>query len=128
MQISFYTTLFETEKIESDFINKRCFGKDLATWLIGAMSESGFSFGAPYQEDWGWEFEVEKCGEKYFIHVGIASYSIGRENAEWIVAVESGRRWFEFSKSKAEGAIELCQEIDRALDGEPQISKGEWED
>lgn len=128
MQISFYTDLFETARTEPDFINERCFGKDLARWLVAAMNDSGFSFGAPYQEDWGWEFAAEKGSEKYFVQVGIADDSIGRARAEWIVAVESGRRWFEFSKSKAEGAIELCREIDRVLDEEPQISKGEWED
>ena len=128
MQISFYTDLFESAQVEPHFINERCFGEDLAKWLIGAMSASDFSFGAPYQEDWGWELAAEKAGEKYFVQIGIANESIGRARAEWIVAVESGRRWFEFSKSKAEGAIELCQEIDHVLDEEPQISKGEWED
>ena len=128
MQISFFTNLFESAQVEPHFINERCFGEDLAKWLIGEMRESGFSFAAPYQEDWGWEFAAEKGGERYFVQVGIADNSIGRENAEWIVAIESGRRWFEFGAKKAEGAIELCREIDRILDGEPQIAKSEWED
>ena len=53
-EVSFCSSLFENKEVKPHFINDRCFGEDLAKWLIDKLAGNEFSFNEPYQEDWGW--------------------------------------------------------------------------
>jgi len=122
-EISFRTNLFESKKVQPHFINDRCFGEDLANWLLGKLSESQFSFSEPYQEDWGWEIEAEKDSETFFVQIGIVDESIGENDAEWLISVEKVKSWFSFGKRSNLNFEILCQKIEEVLRKEPQISE-----
>jgi hypothetical protein len=122
-EISFRSNLFESKKIEPHFINDRCFGEDLANWLIHKLNENHFSLSKPYQEDWGWEFEAKKDNEIFFIQIGIMDESIGKEDAEWQISIEKAKSWFSFGKQNSLNFENLCREIAEILRREPQISE-----
>jgi len=122
-EIVFRTNLFESRRAQPHFINERCFGEDLAHWLVEKLSTSGFSFGEPYQEDWGWEIEAEKDGEIFFVQIGIMDESIGTENAEWLVSIEKPKSWFSFGTPNPLNFEALCREIEAVLRAERAITE-----
>lgn len=127
-EVSFCTDLFESREVQPHFINERCFGEDLAKWLIGKLKGSGFSFGEPYQEDWGWEIEAKVEGSRLYIQIGIMDESIGADEAEWLISVEMPRRWFSFGKEDSKSLSELCGAIDKVLRNEKAITQVQWQD
>ena len=50
--IEFESGLFNSSDIKPHFINDRCFGEDLVSWLIKKFPDSPFVFDDPFQEDW----------------------------------------------------------------------------
>ncbi len=122
-EVSFRTNLFESKEIKPHFINERCFGEDLANWIIDKLRESEFSFSEPYQEDWGWEIDAKKDEERFFVQIGIMDESIGEENAEWMISIEKPKSWFSFGKQNPFNFEKLCREIDEILTREPRITE-----
>jgi len=127
-EVAFRTNLFESKEIKPHFINDQCFGEDLANWLIGILKESEFTFSKPYQEDWGWEIEAKKNNERFFIQIGIMDESIGEENAEWLIAIEKPKSWFQFGKQNSSNFEQLCRKIDKILKNESRISEITWKE
>ena len=70
-QISFTTDIFESKNVKP-------FGKDLAEWLIGACGGHEFSFGEPFQDDWGWSVLAEASGEKFVVAADMVFKAIGQ--------------------------------------------------
>lgn len=122
-EFSFQSNLFENKKAQPHFINDRCFGEDLANWLVNKLNESQFSFSKPYQEDWGWEIECKKGFEKFFIQIGIMDESIGEDDAEWLISIEKTKSWFSFGKQDKLDFENLYRKIEEVLSSEPQIFK-----
>ena len=85
-QISFTTDIFESK-------NEKPFGKDLAEWLVDACGGHEFTFGEPFQDDWGWTVLAEAGGEKFVVGCAIMDKSIGDEQADWLITVEKERKW-----------------------------------
>jgi len=127
-QVSFVTNLFETETVKPHFINDRCFGEDLAAWLITKLHESEFSFSEPYQEDWGWEIQTISGKDKFYIQIGIMDESIGEENAQWMITIEAAKYWFSFKNPNFSVFVGLCYQIAEILSDETEISEIVWQD
>jgi hypothetical protein len=57
--ITIETDMFEHREVKPHFINSCCFGEDFAAWLkreLSPLTDDGFSFSEPIQEDYGWGF------------------------------------------------------------------------
>lgn len=126
--ISFITDLFESKEVKPHFINNRCFGEDLAQWLIDKSMTSEFQFGEPFQEDWGWAVLAEANGEKFIVGFGIMDDSIGEDHADWIITVEKMRKWVVFGSKDSPLRARLCDLIQNVLRNEAQIREVRWED
>jgi len=125
-EVAFWTNLFESKIVQPHFINDRCFGEDLAKWLIDKLRTDEFSLGESSQEDWGWEIEAEKDGEVFFVQLGIMDESIGEENAEWLISIEKPKSWFSFRKQDSSNFEQLCRKIEEVLRAEPAINEISW--
>ena len=93
--VSFTSTAFNKTEHRSYFINKGCFGDDVAKWLIGELRENGVNADRePGQEDFGWYFNFV-VGEK--AHTFVIGYRPGDEKDEegtWIGWIERDRGLF----------------------------------
>jgi hypothetical protein len=125
-EVAFWTNLFESKMVQPHFINDRCFGEDLAEWLIDKLRAGEFSLGESSQEDWGWEIEAEKDGEVFLVQLGIMDESIGEENAEWLISIEKPKSWFSFKKPDSSNFERLCRKIEEVLRAEPAITEISW--
>ena len=88
--IAIKTDLFEHRKVKSTFINPCCFGEDFALWLtqeLASLSEKGFVFSKPIQEDYGWGFCVSHRKDHFWIALSYVGDGPQEEPAEWVVSV-----------------------------------------
>ena len=120
-QISFTTDLFETRRVEGSH-----FGQDLARWFIEAASGGSFSFGEPFQEEWGWAVPVEGDGEQFVIKFEIMDASIGDNQADWLITVEKLRKWKYFSSKDSNLRSELCDLVQNVLRNKAHIREIRW--
>jgi len=51
--ITVTTIQFEVKTPQAHFINERCFGEDVATWLRSPLEPAVTSVSDPIAEDWG---------------------------------------------------------------------------
>lgn len=93
LDLVFHSDRFNLSEVKKHFINPCCFGEDLAQWLAGKLRELGATVGEPYQEDWGWEFQAEYAGARYYVGVGgNAEEGAGKPNfGEWRVILSKRR-------------------------------------
>ena len=124
--ISFTTDIFESKQVKPHFINDRCFGEDLAAWLVDRLASTGFKCDEPFQEDWGWAAIARSDGEAFSIGVGIMDESIGEDNAEWLVRVDKMRKFGFFSSKDSTTRERLCREIEVILKNEPAFREVQW--
>lgn len=128
--VTFKTALFESKEPKPHFINERCFGEDLAAWLLQRLQGAPFTFDEPIQEDYGWGFWAQAGKDTYWTAIGIFDESIGSDIAEWgvTVAADAGLNPFRrlFHKPKLEDLLSLCSAIDAALHAEPGIREVQW--
>ncbi|HET7891538.1 MAG TPA: hypothetical protein VFL34_08435, partial [Candidatus Sulfotelmatobacter sp.] len=84
---------FNVSEVGKHFINPCCFGKDVAEWLRQELAKRGFTVGAPYQEDWGWEMLAQQGSQGYFLGVGgfLKEGAVGKNDGEWRIMVEKKR-------------------------------------
>src|SRR5258705_13906310 len=120
-QVSFRTGLFENKEAKSHFINPRCFGEDLVSWLLQRLQGTEFSLGEPIQEDYGWGFWVN---DAYWVAVGVMVDSIGVEEPEWCVSVnlEGGLKNRLFVKSNPSLDMQIFEALNTGLEKSPQIT------
>src|SRR5215208_5256704 len=128
--VTFKTSLFESKEPKPHFINERCFGEDLAAWLLQRLCEAPFTFDEAIQEDYGWGFWAKAGEDTYWIAIGIFDESVGSTEAEWgvTVAADAGLNLFRrlFHKPRSEDLLSLCAAIDAVLHAEPQIREVQW--
>ena len=124
-QVSFRTGLFENKEPKSHFINPRCFGEDLVSWLLQRLQGTEFSLGEPIQEDYGWGFWVN---DAYWVAVGVMDDSIGVEEPEWSVSVnfEGGLKKRLFGKSDPSLDMQICEALNSVLQQAPEIANIRW--
>jgi hypothetical protein len=125
-QISFTTDLFESKQVRPHFKNERCFGEDLARWFVGAAGGGAFSFGEPFQEEWGWAVLAESGGEKFAVKFEIMDTSIGDNQADWLITVEKLRKWKYFSSKDSNLRGELCDLVQNVLRDRAHIREIRW--
>ena len=127
-QISFTTDIFESKRVEGQFINDRCFGEDLAHWLVEAAGGREFVFGEPFQDEWGWTIVAQSAGEKFTVGFGIMDESIGEDQADWLITVEKVRKWKLFGSKDSPLRTNLCDLIQNVLRDKPHIREIRWTD
>lgn len=125
-QISFTTDIFESKEVKPHFINDRCFGEDMAQWFVEAASGGKFTFGEPFQEDWGWAVLAETNDEKFVVGFAIMDESIGEDQADWLITVEKMRRWIVLGSKDSPMRSELCDLIQNVLRDKPHIREIRW--
>ncbi|MGH9800366.1 MAG: hypothetical protein ACRD82_08385 [Blastocatellia bacterium] len=122
--VTFVTKLFNTTEEKDYFINPTCFGDDLAEWLIKRLNKVDPK---PTQEDWGWCFSVE-VGQRGFL-VCLGYYEDDDTPSTWLVFIESRLNWFGrklLGRSDKTDLLALSQELDHALNSDPQITHIRW--
>jgi hypothetical protein len=128
--VSFTTDLFENKVPKAHFINPRCFGEDLANWLLTRLDRERYSLDNPIQEDYGWGFWARVGGEPYWTAIGVMDESIGEDVAEWqiTIAYDPGLNIFKrlFARPDEENLLKLSKAIDAALRSEKSIRNIEW--
>jgi hypothetical protein len=124
----FRTNLVKNKIFKPNFLNESCLGEDLAKWLVNKFGESEFSFSAPHERGQGWEIDVKKDEERFFIFIGIMEETIGDENLEWLLVIEKPKSWFSFGQQNPSNFEKLYQEIAAVLQNESQISEITWDE
>jgi len=84
------TDLFEHREVKPHFINPCCFGEDFAAWLIkqlAPLSDAGFKFSDPIQEDWGWGFWAWHGKDPFWIGLSYVGDGPQEEPAQWVITV-----------------------------------------
>jgi len=120
-QISFTTDIFESKE------EKAHFGEDLAKWLVDVCAGHEFSFGEPFQDEWGWTVLAEASGEKFVVACAIMDKSIGEDQADWLITVEKERKWM-FGSKDSPLRSNLCDLIQNVLRDKPHIREIRWTD
>jgi hypothetical protein len=127
--VTFVTRLFNTEEVKDYFINPCCFGDDCAQWLIDRLvsQRSEKVDERPTQEDWGWCFSITAEQRDFMIGVGLCEDEDSPNT--WLVFIESQLSWLSrklFGRSDDAELLAVCEEIDRALKSDPEISDVHW--
>jgi hypothetical protein len=91
--VTFETSQFNKTEVCPNFINRNCFGEDVALWLQTEFSNRGFSASDPIQEDWGWELEVQSQSQSFWLNIGLSE-----DDAAWLIWVEPENKLFRRSK------------------------------
>jgi hypothetical protein len=89
--IEIETDAFEHREVKPHFINPCCFGEDLATWVrhqLSSLSQRGFHFDEPIQEDYGWGFWVKRNTDSFWVAFAFMAEGPTEEPGRWMVSVE----------------------------------------
>jgi hypothetical protein len=85
---TFESTAFNTSESREYFINSRCFGDDVASWLSGRLRARGLRADPkPIQEDFGWTFTFDVPTGKFQCIVGFRAED-PPEPPVWILWVQ----------------------------------------
>jgi hypothetical protein len=128
--VTFWSTQFENKTPKAHFINDRCFGEDVASWLRTRLDGQGFTLSEVIQEDYGWGFWADINGDPYWTFVGVMDDSIGKQKAEWLMGIiyDPGlnivRRLLR--KPRSADHLALCLAIDEVLQGNDGVSEVQW--
>lgn len=125
-QISFRTTLFDSDASIPPVADDQHFGEDLARWLSKKATGSEFEFGKPVQELHGWSETVGVKGESFLLGFGIADGYVGLEYAEWCITINHPRRWKFFGSKDSPTRSRLCDLIHNILRDEGEIRELQW--
>jgi hypothetical protein len=68
--VEFTSDAFPATPGEEEQINPGRWGRLLADYLRGELSNRGFSGPAPFAEDWGWAVEIENAEFRMFVGCG----------------------------------------------------------
>ena len=125
-QISFRTSLFDSNKLVPPISNDQHFVEDLANWMSKKATGSEFAFGMPVQELHGWSETVAVDGEMFILGFGIVDGSVGVDYAEWHITIEKLRKWKMFGSKDSASRGRLCDLIHNILRDERQIREVQW--
>jgi hypothetical protein len=88
--ITVETDMFEHREVKPHFINQCCFGEDFAAWLkhqLSPLTDSGFIFSDPIQEDYGWGFWVSRGKDRFWVAISYVGDGPQEPPAQWVVSV-----------------------------------------
>jgi hypothetical protein len=88
--ITVETDMFEHREVKPHFINPCCFGEDFAAWLrqqLSGLSQSGFSFSDPIQEDYGWGLWASREKDRFWVAISYVGDGPQEEPAQWVISV-----------------------------------------
>ena len=125
-QISFRTSLFDSQELVPPVANDQHFGEDLANWMSKKATGSEFAFGKPMQAERGWSETVSVDGENFVLGFGIVDESVGIDYAEWLITIEKLRKWKIFGPKDSALRGRLCDLIHNILRDERQIREVQW--
>jgi hypothetical protein len=90
--VSFKSAAFNITEPKGYFINARCFGDDLAKWLIHQLRDRGVDADSePGQEDFGWYFNFQVAGMPHTFVIGHSPSLVEGGEGIWIGWVERNR-------------------------------------
>jgi hypothetical protein len=120
----FETDLFEHRKVGAHFLNRCCFGEDLALWLkarLLAAPDLALEIGEPLQEDYGWGLWARQGRDRYWIAASYMGEGPQEEPAEWTVSVEGPSGLLRGLFASRAPAAAIRAQIRRSLEAEPAI-------
>jgi len=127
---TFRSSQFESKTAGAHFINERCFGEDLLSWLRGGLTAAGLDASEPIREDYGWGVWLQAGGDPYWLCVGIMDDSIGQEDAEWLltVAYDPGLNIIKrlFHRPRAADLTRLAKAVHAALTSGVAVRDIRW--
>jgi hypothetical protein len=88
--ITVETDMFEHSEVQPHFINPHCFGEDFAGWLIrqlSPLSNFGFTFFDPIQEDYGWGFWVFREKDRFWVAISYVGNGPQEGPVQWVISV-----------------------------------------
>jgi hypothetical protein len=88
--IAVETELFNHREVKPHFINPCCFGEDFAAWLrdqLGPLTDSGFHFSEPIQEDYGWGFWANRGKDPFWVAISYVGDGPQEPPAQWVISV-----------------------------------------
>jgi hypothetical protein len=126
--VTFESTAFNIVEPRDYFINPRCFGDDVAKWLIGELRKQGEETDEkPGQEDFGWYLNFEVTGTGHCFVIG---YRPTRETeaGTWIGGLERRRGLIGSVLGGRKRGIQpsAAEAIHRILSSSPLIRDVRW--
>jgi hypothetical protein len=98
------TDLFEHREVKPHFINPCCFGEDFAAWLlleIVRLTDDGFEFSSPIQEDYGWGFSAQRGKDRLWVALSYVGDGPTQEPARFVVSVTAAKKLFRSPDARA---------------------------
>ena len=130
--VTFRTDLFNHTEVGENFINRCCFGEDVARWLRARLCDLQVEVSDPIQEDYGWGIWVGSGRDKFWVWASTFDPECSGPFAEWGIGIayDAGlnliARFFHKPDRSLHRAV--CSTIDEALRAEQCITDVEWED
>jgi hypothetical protein len=126
--ITFKSSVFNTSEPKAYFINPRCFGDDVAKWLIEQLRGKGYqATDGPGQEDFGWYFNFRVADVEHCFVIG---YRPGdnKEEGVWIGFLERRRGFVASLLGARKRGIQpaAAEAIHAVLSHSPQIRSARW--
>ena len=125
-QITFLSDVFNRTEQKENFTNPRCFGEDLARWMIPRLNDTHLKIDPePCQEDWGWEIFVSCDGRAFLICIG--QYEVDKELG-WLCFVESRLTFFKKLVGVSDTAEQerVCTALHSVLASATEIRDIRW--
>ena len=119
--MTFVTQRFNTTIAKKTFLNRGCYGDDVAAWLAEKLQAAGYRSATPKSEDFGWAVKFTVKGRDYWASIG---YVPGKEM--WFVALECGgtlARFFARFRRIPTAAVEAVR---RVLEDCPDLRELHW--
>jgi hypothetical protein len=125
-QVSFMSELFETSAPIPTQSTAEYFGKDVAVWLAKKSIGSEFEFTEPVKSKGGWSHVASANGEAFTLDFGIVPESIGAEYAEWLITIDTPKKWQTLKENGSPSRSRLCDHIRNVLRDEGRIREVHW--
>src|SRR4051812_12890238 len=119
--ITVETDLFEHREVKPHFINPCCFGEDFAAWLkkeLAPLTDDGFSFSEPIQEDYGWGLRARHARASFWIGLSYVGEGPQEPPAQWVVSIDQpafNPLNLAFGRSRREAFCFLLQRVRQIL-------------
>jgi hypothetical protein len=125
--VEFQSDAFPAYDGEQDEVNPGIFGKRLAEFLSGGLTQKGFQLGEPVAEDWGWMIPLDN--EPFKMWIGCGNYE--EHPNGFLCFIEPHQRsinkYLFFGKiDTTERVTALQQAMDELLESETSVINKKW--